>query len=239
MTAIYKREMGSYLRTLPMYVFVSVYLLACALAFSFTVLQSAVETQTYDLGAYFAAVIVIIAVSLPILTMRLFSEDKRSKTEQLLLTSPVTIFEMVLAKFLAAYTVFAVSTLISSLQLLVLSKYATEFNGAIAFGEVITILLLGAAFISVGIFFSSLTENQVVAALLSVLVQGLFVGASFANDAIANPVLRNILLFFSVFSRFSGFTSGRFDFAALIYYISITFIFLFFTVRVYTRRRYA
>lgn len=239
MLAIYKREIRAYLTSLPMYIFAAVYLLSCGLAFSFTVLQPAMTSSEYDLSSYFMALIIITAVVMPILTMRLFSEDKKLKTEQLILTSPVSVFEMVMGKFLAAYTVFFVSTLISALQLPVLASYATEFNGAVAFGSLIALWLLGAAFIAVGTFFSSITESQVIAALCSLIAQLAFVGASFANSAISNSFIRNILVFLSVYSRFSGFTSGRFDFTALVYYLSITFIFLFFTTRVYLRRRYA
>lgn len=239
MGAVYKREIRSYLTTFPMYIFAAVFLLACGMAFTLTVLQPANETQTFSLESYFLVVIIVTALTLPVLTMKLFSEDKKLKTEQLLLTSPISITEMVLGKFFAAYTVYVVCALISSTQLFVVSKYAVSFNGGIALGSVITLLLLGAAFIAMGVFFSSLTENQMVAALCSFIVQALFVFASFFNSAIDNAFFRNILSFFSVYSRFSQFTSGRFDFAALFYYISLTFLFLFFTTRVYTRRRYA
>ena len=101
MTAIYKREMRSYFTTPIGYVFLTVFLFFAEGLFCYTTLFS----RTTDVKNYFTAMLFLLVILLPLLTMKLFSEEKKQRTEQLLLTSPVSLFSMVFAKFLAAYTV--------------------------------------------------------------------------------------------------------------------------------------
>lgn len=234
MFAIYKRELRSYFVSPIGYIFVAVFLVASGLLFSFTTLQQGVNSSV---SAYFVYLLMVYIIVLPLLTMKLFAEEKKSRTEQLLLTSPVSLTGMVCAKFLAAYTVFAATYLVSCLSFFALYEYGTP-NGAVLLGSSLAILLAGAACIAIGVFISSLTESQLVAALLTMGVIILFVMASAFNSSIDNAVIRSVLNWISLTNRLTQFTYGYFDIQALVYYLSISFVFLFLTVRVYDKRRW-
>ena len=110
---------------------------------------------------------------------------------------------------------------------------------AILFGNLLAILLVGFVFISIGLFVSALTENQLAAAVgtIGIILAFLLVGLISALLP-SSYMLRYVFDFLSVFSRFQGFTNGYFDFASIIYYISVGAIFLYLTVRIYDRKRY-
>lgn len=247
MLAIYKKEMLSYLVNPIGYVFSGIFLLFSALACTLTTIMS----QSYDTSTYFLIMIFALAVLIPILTMRLFSEEKKMKTEQLLLTSPVSLTGMVAGKFFAALTLFVGNVLVSCINFIPLyvvaakerdgASYASTHIGP-ATGELvgclIGIILLGAAFIAIGTFISSLTENQLAAAIISIAVILSFVCIGFLSSLVNVQWIRAVLDFVSVLSRFENFSAGLFDPSALLYYASVCFIFLFLTVRIYEKRRW-
>ncbi len=237
MTAIYKREMRAYFTTGLGYVFAAVFLAVTGFAFSLCTLQFAIAGQDMSIELYYAVTLITMVVLLPLLTMKSFSEEKKLKTEQLLLTSPVSLFSMVLGKFLAAFTVYLGTLALTFFYNIVISLYGNP-NVGVLFGYFIGLALLGAAFIAVGIFISSLTENQLVAAVGTIAVLAFMIAINFLNSYIDSAFIRSILSWISVYARFANFTYGLFDFAALLYYISICFAFLFLTVRVYEKRRW-
>ena len=234
MLAIYKKEMRTYFTTPLGYVFIAVFLAVSGFVFAFSTFQ----TQTSDVSGYFQMMIFGYIVIIPLLTMRSFAEERRTRTEQLLMTSPVTIPAMVFAKFLAAFTMFAGTVLLSCIYYLPLFGYG-EPNVARAFGCLIAMLLLGMCFIAVGIFVSTLTESTVTASIGTMTILLVFVVAAIFNNLIDSYVIRSVLSWISVYSRYVNFTYGIFDIAAAVYYVSITAVFLFLAVRVYERRRYA
>lgn len=234
MFAIYKRELRSYFVSPIGYIFVAIFLIASSLLFSYCTLQAGANSST---AAYFSTLMYVFIVVLPLLTMKLFADEKKMRTEALLLTSPVSLMGMVMAKFLAAYTVFAGTYLISCLDFVVLYQFGTP-NTAILFGSSLAILLAGAACIAVGVFISSLTENQLIAALGTMAIIVFFVLTSALNGYIDSSFIRTIINWVSIMERFSNFTSGIFDFNAIVYYLSLSFVFLFLTVRVYDKRRW-
>ena len=245
MKAIYKRELRSYFTSPIGYVFVAVYLVLSGVLFAYTTLLTAISGGSADIGTYFTVLIFGFSFLLPLLTMRLFADDRRMKTEQLLLTAPVSIGGMVGAKFLAAYTVFAGTYAVSALDFLLLYIYndtsgvVTEKNTAILVGYSIAVLLLGAAFIAVGVFVSSLTEHQITAVIATIAILVFCLCCGMLNSVISFAPLRSVLSWLSIYSRFQNFSYGVFDLNAIIYYLSITFVFLFVTVRVYEKRRWA
>ncbi len=234
MLAIYKRELRSYFVSPIGYIFVAVFLIASGLLFSYCTLQAGSGSSV---STYFATLMYMFIIVLPLLTMKLFSDEKKMRTEQLLLTSPVSLMGMVAAKFLAAYTVFATTYLISCLDFLLLYQYGTP-NSAILLGSSLAILLAGAACIAVGVFISALTENQLISALGTMAILVFFVLTSLLNGYIDNAVIRGMINWVSIMERFINFTSGIFDFNAIVYYLSLAFVFLFLTVRVYDKRRW-
>ena len=176
-------------------------------------------------------------ILLPLLTMKLFSEEKKARTEQLLLTAPVSIFSVVFAKFLAAYTMFAGAALFSGVYFICLSFFGNVQLGLL-FGNLVAILLIGMAFIAVGIFVSSITETQLSAAILNIGILLGFMAVSTVSSYIPWAWLRFAVSSLSVFYRYQNFSHGIFDIAALIYYISITALFIVLTMRSVDRRRW-
>lgn len=233
MTAIYKREMRSYFTTPIGYVFLSIFLLFSGAVFCYTTLYS----YSSDISSYFTVMLVLLMLMLPLLTMKLFSEEKKQKTEQLILTSPVSLFSMVFAKFLAAYTMFAGAMLLSSFSFIILYQYS-EIQTATLLGNIIAILLVGGAFIAVGVFVSSITESQLAAAVGTIAILAFFLAISLVNSFINVYFIRFIFSSISIFSRFQNFTQGVFDISALIYYISVCAVFLLLTVGIYDKRRW-
>ncbi len=233
MTAIYKREMRSYFTTPIGYVFLSIFLLFSGAVFCYTTLYS----YSSDISSYFTVMLVLLMLMLPLLTMKLFSEEKKQKTEQLILTSPVSLFSMVFAKFLAAYTMFAGAMILSSFSFIILYQYS-EIQTATLLGNIIAILLVGGAFIAVGVFVSSITESQLAAAVGTIAILAFFLAISLVNSFINVYFIRFIFSSISIFSRFQNFTQGVFDISALIYYISVCAVFLLLTVGIYDKRRW-
>ncbi|MBQ3528469.1 MAG: ABC transporter permease subunit [Clostridia bacterium] len=234
MQAIYKREMRSYFTTPTGYIFAAVFLCASGFLFALCTLQM----QTSDVSAYFQFLMYAYIIVIPLLTMKSFAEEKKNGTEQLLLTSPVSLTSMVLAKFLAAFTMFVGTLLVSSLAMAVLGLYS-EPNWARVIGCTVGILLVGICFIAIGLFVSSLTDNQFVAAIGTIALLAGLVVVAIINGLIDNYFLRLVLDWISIYSRYMNFTYGIFDIASAVYYVSICVVFLFLTVRVYEKRRLA
>lgn len=236
MLAIYKRELQAYFTTPIGYVFASVFLAVNALIFAFFTLLMG---QKSDVASYFSIIMFVFIILIPMLTMKMFSEDRKMRTEQLLLTSPVSLGGMVFGKFLAAFTMFSGTYIFGNIiNFAFLYKYGTP-NTAVLISSSVGILLIGAAFIAIGLFVSSLTENQIAAAIgtMGILVFMLIV--NLFNGFIDVYAVRVVLSWISVFSRFGNFGYGILDTAALLYYFSICFIFMFLTVRIYEKRRWA
>ncbi|MBO5212591.1 MAG: ABC transporter permease subunit [Clostridia bacterium] len=241
MLSIFKREMHSYFTTSTGYIFLAISIALSAVVFGITTLM----IQTSYTRYYFTVIIFMFLIFLPILTMKTFSDEKKTKTEQLLYTSPVSMTGIVMGKFLACSAMFTIYALLSSINFFVLSKYAvTDFytqnppNVPMIVGGMIAVLLVGMAFIAIGVFVSSLTENQFAAVIITIVVLLFFLVINLFNGMIGWYPIRIILSWLSIFNRYQNFTYGIFDFGALVYYLSVMGVFLFLTVRVLDSRRY-
>lgn len=244
MSAIYTRELLSYFTSPIGYVFSAIFFAISGVCFT----TSTVGMGTSDSSEYFLLILFFFVILIPLLTMKLFSEEKKLGTEQLLLTSPVSLLGIVFAKFLAAFTLFTGTFTVSALfNLMTLSEIASKqsefdfiakMNIPTFIGCFVGIVLIGGAFISIGLFISSLTENQIIAAIVSIGVFALMLASGVFAAGMDNEFLRVIIKWFSVLDRFYNFQRGVFDFVAVIYYVSIIAIFLFLTVRVYEKRRW-
>ena len=246
MFAIYKKELRSYFLNAIGYVYVGVFLAVSALICCYTTLAA----KTYDTSDYFSYIIFSFIVLIPLLTMKLFAEEKKLRTEQLLLTAPVSLWGMVLGKFLASFTLFVGTVLVSCINFFPLYVYANAEGlndayasavGPVGVGIIcctLGIILIGAAFIAIGMFISSLTENQLAAAIITVAIIVLMLLLNLVNESIENYAVRFVIDWVCFVSRFAPFASGMFDPSALLYYVSITAVFLLLTVRVYDKRRW-
>lgn len=234
MLAIFKKEMRSYFTGVIGYAFLVIFLLVAGLLFCYTTLFS----MSADLSAYFTFMLLFSAIILPILTMKSFSEEKKVKTEQLLLTAPVSIPSVVMGKFLASYAMYAGAVVFTSLYSLILLPYAS-LKFAVLLGNMIALLLVGMVFVAVGLFVSSLTENQLAAAVGTIAILLLLLGIGIVSSIIPSSYfIRFIFDALSVFTRFQNFTNGYFDVAGVVYYLSVAAAFVYFTIRIYDRRRY-
>ena len=257
MTAIYKKEMQAYFINPIGYVFCGIFLTLAAGLCCYTTLIS----KSYSTNSYFYIMILALIILIPLLTMRSFAEERKTRTEQMLLTAPVSIIGVVLGKFLACYTVFAgclVASCVNFIPLFIVGKAESDLNPdaithigpvpAQIVASLIGVLLIGGAFIAIGIFVSSLTENQLSAAIITIAALGVMVLLNILNQIgsdsdgtrlIGSYVVRYVIDWFCVLSRFSNFQYGILDWTAFLYYISLAFVFVYLTVRVYERRRWA
>lgn len=179
---------------------------------------------------------IILLLMLPVVSMRLFSEEKKMGTEELLFTSPVSIIQIILGKYLAALVVL--------LAMLVLSAIPTIFTFIHGNPEPVPYLLgylglflLGAAFLALGLFWSALTENQIVSAVLTFGTLLLFWVLSWAAYS-ARGLWQDVLNYLSFFEHFDGMTKGILDTSDLVYYLSFAFFGLFLTHSVIQFRRW-
>ena len=234
MLAIFKRELKAYFTGVIGYVFLVIYLAVAGILFGYTTLMS----MSSDMTVYYTLMLIFSAITLPLLTMKSFSEERKMKTEHLILTAPISLPRMVLGKFLAPYVIFAGASVLTSLYFLFLIPYA-QLKFAVLIGNLVAMLLVGGVFIAIGVFVSSLTENQLSAAIGTIAIILGFLGIGLlAGFLPANYWLRYVLDALSIFTRFQTFINGYFDLASLIYYLSVGAVFIWLTVRVYDRRRF-
>lgn len=257
MLAIYKKEMRSYFINPVGYVFIGVFLALSAGLCCYTTLQS----NTYSTASYYYWLILSMIIIIPLLTMRTFSEERKMRTEQMLMTAPISITGMVMGKYLAAMTIYGGSLLISCINLIPLYIIGKEesaldpdgmtIKGPVTpeiIGSLLGVLLVGAVFIAIGILISSMTENQLSAAVVTIAVLAVMLILNILNNVgteeagtrlINNYAVRYVIDWISVVSRFSNLQYGILDWSAMLYYVSMTFIAIYLTVRVYERRRWA
>lgn len=162
MTAIYKRELKSYLTSMIGYLFIFFILVLTGIYFSAYQLSAAYPKFEYTLSA----LTFVFLIAVPILTMRVLAEERKQKTDQLLLTSPVSVGGIVMGKYLALVTVYAIPMGVICLYPILMSKFGTV-SFAAAYTAILGFFLLGCANIAIGVFFSSITESQVIAAVLT------------------------------------------------------------------------
>lgn len=235
MQAIFKKELKSYFYSPIAYVLIGLFLLVGSiLFFVFNLASGYADTRWIFMNGIF---ILILMIFTSVLTMRILAEDRKNGTEVLLLTSPVNITSIVVGKYLAALIVFLLMTGITFVYPLITFAFGAQFTVEII-GGYIGFMLLGASFLSVGIFASSLTENQVVAVIISfvmLLVMWIISGVSgFLGGTIAK-----VLNWISLLSRYEDFNRGILNLGSIVYYLSFIAVMLFLTVRVIEKRRWS
>ncbi len=169
MTAIYRRELKSYLHTMIGYVIIAFLIVFTGIYFMAYNLNYGYPYFSYALSA----VLYVYMVAIPVLTMRSFAEDRKSKTDQLLLTAPVNLWEIVVGKYLAMVTILSVPCLIYLVFPLIIKAQGTAYI-AVDYLSILIFFLLGCVYIAIGMFISSLTQSQIIAAVGTVGVLLLF-----------------------------------------------------------------
>jgi ABC-2 type transport system permease protein len=246
--AIYRKEMGHYFVSPVAYVVVGVFLALSAFFFNYflaAVMQQALQMQmqglefgshpnidvtTEVMRAFFGLLSTLVLFLTPMLTMGVFSEERKRGTMELLMTSPITEPQIVLGKFLASLTLFAIMLLPTAGYLIFIfarSEPAPPWR-MLAAGY-LGILLLGGSLLALGSFISSLTENQLIAAVLTfaafLIVWVIDLGRNAGGGA------GDVFQYLSVIRHYDDFTRGVIDTSSLIYYVSFMSLFVFLTVR--------
>ena len=286
MIAIYKRDLKGFFTGMMGYVLLAFFLAVGGLYFTVMNLMSGYPDLSYTLYNNLFVLLVLVLL----LTMRSIAEERRARTDQLLLTSPVPLWRIVLGKYLAVLSVFGLAVLVFALYPLIMSR-----GGAVSYRQsyaaLLAFFLLGAACIAIGVFLSSLNENQIVAAVCSffvlllaylmpsiqtlftvgsALAMGVFLvlavlGAAYAGwhsrswglglgvfavccaailvlfwlrSAALTSAFSSLLGALCLFSPFETFVSGLFSLSAVVYYLSVTALFLFFTCQTLEKRRW-
>ena len=225
MLAVLKREVRAYFRSPLGYVFVSAMFFFSGYYFFTYNLYG----NTTNMSRLFELLFPVVLFLVPVLTMRLMSEDKRSKTDQLLLTAPISRMGIVLGKYGAAALVFLAAISATMIEAVVMSFFAAP-DWPVILGNFVGLLLLGITLIAICMFLSALTESQVIAAVAGFVVS-LFL---MLVDALALVVNSNFLqaLFrnLSFNDRYTSFTLGIVDLPNVVFFLSISALFVLLTV---------
>ena len=237
MSAVFKREMQAYYLTPIGYVFMGCFLLVSGIFF----VRGNLLQNSANIGNYFNEISFVFIFITPILTMRLFSEERRTKTDQLLLTSPTSLWGIVLGKFLAASLVFAVTLVVTLIYMIVLNIYGYPANveGMVVY---LGFFLMGCCFIAIGSLMSALSENQVTAAIstfgVALLVYLMDIIIPYLTFPFLGPVT-TVLGWLSINTRFAEFSYGILNLSSIVYMVSFIAVFLFLTVRSIEKRRWS
>ena len=235
MIAIFKRDFKALYKTPVGYVFSGTLLLLIYVLFYIFNIYS---VQTADISVVMGNIIYWLFLPIPILTMRLMTEEYRQQTDQLLLTAPVSCISTVLGKFLAGMMAILI-TIVMSFAIPVIIMMFGELQGWTLFGNYIALIAASSAFLSIALFISSLTENLLVSIIAN---WGVFIALIYLDDLAsltATPFIETLANNLSPFMRFQGFAVGQFSLGDFVYYISAAALFLFLASRVLEKKRYS
>lgn len=234
MFAIYKKELKSYFTSVIACLFIAVTTLIAGIFFVYYNLQNGMTSMYSVYQSLF-----ILVFTVPILTMKIIADERRLKTDQLILTAPVSVGKIVLGKFLALATIFIIPILVMCLYPLILSQFGTIIFKT-AYTNILGLFLYGLAFIAIGMFISSVTESQVISAILSivVLLLGYLMGSLTSIISSDGNIFTKILGCFDLYTPMQNFLNGIITLSDVIYYISLIVLFLFFTCQSIQKRRW-
>ena len=233
MRAVFKREFKSYFCTPVGYIVLAALYFFLGLYFS----------MIYSYGAPNIEVVIVsmstvVIFVMPVITMRLMSEDRRQKVDQALLTAPVSLTSIVLGKFFAALAVFALGFLPTVIfEIIILSHVSVNILSYLY--ALLGILLLGSALIAIGMFISSTTESSVVSAIITLIVNILVLYMSNFASMVSKEWIAKIFEKAAFISAFESFAESIFSIPNIIYFLSITAAFLFLCVRSLEKRRWS
>ena len=280
MFAIIKKELKQYFYSMVGFVFLAFFLAIVGLYTWAGNLSQGIGNFEMTLGN----MTFIFVILIPILTMRIVAEEKKQKTDQLLYTSPISLTKVILGKYIAVMILFTIAILVIALYPLLIHMYGQDVRLSLAYSSLIGFYLLGAANIAVGLFISSLTESQVIAAVVSFMLtsiasmlptdalsQALILtvawivvcviaynmmknitvtailavigevvvwGIYIAKSAVYENLLSKVADAFAITSRYSDFELGILKYDAIVYYISVSFLFVFLTVQIIIKKRF-
>lgn len=234
MTAIWKRELRSYFYSPIAYVFMGVVLFLFGMYYWQVVMMG---SSAY-IGQVYSVMFTWCMLFLPALTMKTLSEDRKNKTDQALITAPVSVTGIVWGKFLSAFSIYLFTMLITLIPAFVIGLFSDP-SWASIFGNFLASLLYGAAIIAIGVFISSLTESQIVALVGTVGTSILLMLIDSLGSVFGNEVIETIVSWISFQSRYMPFTNGIFNISSIVFFLSVVAVFNFITARRLESRRWS
>ncbi len=233
MSAIFKREFKSFFISPIGYVILAIFMFFEGLFFA-DMYYNGYADVTYVFNQSF----LIILLAIPLLSMRLFSEERRQKTDQALLTAPVSITSIVLGKYFAALCLFMLAFSPTFIFQTIVSLYV-DIGWLIYIGNVVGLLLFGGSLIAMGTFVSALTESQIVAAISSYAISLAIMMLDGIGGIFNNAIVTKIVEAISFRERYNTFVNGIFDYSNAVFFLSFVAVFLFLTVKAIEKRRYS
>ncbi len=233
MTAIFKREFKSYFTSMTGYLFMAFILFFAGIYFVAYNLSYGYPHFAYVL--YSMNFVYMIAV--PVLTMRVFADERRARTDQLLLTAPISVTRVVLGKYLAMVAVYGIVCAVCAVGPLILTRFGTVYLAG-DYGMLLAFFLTGCAFLAIGMYISSLTESPVLACIGTFAV--LLIIYMFSSIATLIPVdaIADLFTELSLTERLYSFTENRIDVTSYVYFASVAGFFVFLTVQSIQKRRW-
>lgn len=235
MTAIFKRELRSYFNSPIGYVCVAA--LAALYGFFYFIVM-AMGSSSYISRYVYSSIFSYSMLVIPIITMRSLTDEQKNKTDQILLTAPVGVTAIVFGKFLACFFVFFMASTIGLLPAAAMNFFASPSWGEII-GNYIGTLLYGGAMISIGVFISSLTVSQIIAAIGTFAVSVFLMYIDSLASSINNTVVATVVGWISFSNRYSIFTQGLFSVSSMVFFLSVMAVFIFLTARRIESRRWS
>ncbi|MBR2718835.1 MAG: ABC transporter permease [Clostridia bacterium] len=233
MISVWKRELQSYFYTPVGYLFMGVFLALSSVMFYLQILSQ----RSSDLLTFMGQISYLWMLLTPVLTMRLLAEERQKRTDQLLLTSPVSLTGIVLGKYLAAVTVMVLTVLLTMVYALIVAIYGQVYPGELMVG-LTGFVLQGCAFIALDLFISGCASNPVSAAVMAFGVNFALWILDMVELSVTAPWLSGVLSFFSLYARNEPFLMGQLSFASIGFDLSFAAACLVLTIHMLDSRRY-
>jgi len=233
MLAVYKRELKAYFTNPLGYVVLAIMLFFLSINF-----MTLLANNYGNISYLFFMVNTYTMLIPPLITMRLFSEEKKQKTDQLLFTAPVSITKIVLGKYLAAFTLFAICYAVTIIYEIIFGAL-TQVNVLMYLSSLLGTALIGLSLIAIGTFISSVTESQIIAAILGLIASITIMMFDSIGSVFGSSLLSTLFSTLSFATRYNTFNSGIIDFSNIVYFLSISVLFVFLTIRVHEKKRWA
>ncbi len=234
MKAIFKRELRSYFSSPVGYVCIA----ALAALYGFFYYQVMALGSSSYISSVYGTMFSYCMIVIPVITMKSMSDDQKNKTDQALLTAPVGVTGIVLGKFLACFFVYFVATTLGLLPPIAMTFFASPSWGEVI-GNYLGTLLYGGAMISIGVFISSLTVSQIIAAIGTFAVSVFLMYIDNIASAVSNSLVSSLIGWISFTSRYSTFTQGIFSLSSTVFFLSVIAVFVFLTARRMESRRWS
>ena len=232
MRAIWKRELQSYFFTPMGYIFIGIFLLISSVLFFLSILRQ----HSGDLPTFIGQMSYLWMLLSPVLTMRLLAEERQKRTDQLLLTSPVSLTGIVMGKYLAAVTVLGITAVTTLLYVMVVAIYGKVYPAELSVNY-LGFILQGCCFAALDLYMSGCAATPVNAAVLSFGANFLVWIIDLLEDQISIEWIAEVIRFLSLYHRNEAFLMGQMSWAGIVYEISFTAVFLAMTVHHLDRRR--